>query len=87
MSEDYITCPTCGSIMKKRSGYYGDFYGCSKYPECTTTVNIKDVDEKFHQVINSQDGENFGKCARCGELATLSSMGYCSYCQHVWDND
>jgi ssDNA-binding Zn-finger/Zn-ribbon topoisomerase 1 len=27
-------CPQCGSPMKKREGTYGDFWGCTQYPEC-----------------------------------------------------
>lgn len=34
-------CPKCGSVLKKRSGRFGEFWGCSSYPECTFTRNIK----------------------------------------------
>ena len=27
-------CPKCGSKMIRRSGRYGRFYGCSRYPYC-----------------------------------------------------
>jgi hypothetical protein len=30
-------CPTCGAGMVLRSGRYGKFYGCSKYPYCRGT--------------------------------------------------
>jgi very-short-patch-repair endonuclease len=30
-------CPKCGSRMLLRSGRYGRFYGCSKYPYCRAT--------------------------------------------------
>ena len=30
-------CPKCGSGMVIRSGRYGKFYGCSKYPRCKAT--------------------------------------------------
>ena len=30
-------CPRCGSIMILRSGRYGKFYGCSKFPYCRGT--------------------------------------------------
>lgn len=38
-------CPVCGSQMKLRrcteGPHQGDpFYGCSRYPECTTTVEV-----------------------------------------------
>ncbi len=34
-------CPNCGKRMVRRSGKYGDFFGCSGYPKCKTIVNIK----------------------------------------------
>lgn len=34
------TCPRCGSPMRRRSGRYGQFWGCSKYPHCHGTRNI-----------------------------------------------
>ena len=80
-------CPTCGAPMKIRSGGYGEFWGCSKYPDCTTTVNLNDVDEKFDVATYSHDGPSYGMCQRCGETDTLSDMGLCSYCQHMWDKD
>lgn len=27
-------CPECGSPMIKRKGKSGEFFGCSKYPDC-----------------------------------------------------
>lgn len=32
-------CPKCGCTLVKRTGKYGDFYGCSNYPLCHFTVN------------------------------------------------
>lgn len=31
------TCPRCGSPMRLRSGRYGQFWGCSRYPGCKGT--------------------------------------------------
>lgn len=33
-------CPECGDFMVIRDGKYGEFYGCSNYPECEETVQI-----------------------------------------------
>lgn len=33
-------CPVCGCMMKKRSGRYGEFWGCSGYPKCRHTENV-----------------------------------------------
>lgn len=38
-----INCPNCGDILIKRMGKYGDFYGCSNYPKCKHTENIKKI--------------------------------------------
>lgn len=34
-------CPFCGGQLKLRSGKYGSFYGCSNYPKCRFTRQIK----------------------------------------------
>ena len=34
-------CPKCSGGMIVRSGRYGDFWGCKKYPKCKGTVKIK----------------------------------------------
>lgn len=33
-------CPKCGSLLVLRNSKYGDFMGCSNYPECKFTINI-----------------------------------------------
>jgi hypothetical protein len=30
-------CPKCGDLMKKRTGKFGEFWGCVNYPECKGT--------------------------------------------------
>ena len=34
-------CPRCGGELKLRQGKYGPFYGCSNYPKCRFTQNIR----------------------------------------------
>jgi topoisomerase IA-like protein len=34
-------CPRCGNNLVLRKGKYGDFYGCSNYPTCKFTQNIR----------------------------------------------
>ncbi len=34
-------CPKCGAPMIKRLSSKGNFFGCSKYPNCMHTENIK----------------------------------------------
>lgn len=33
-------CPKCGKRLVQRKGKYGNFYGCSGYPECKFTVPL-----------------------------------------------
>lgn len=35
------SCPICHSPLRLRQGKYSKFYGCSRYPSCTYTKNIK----------------------------------------------
>ena len=34
------TCPACGAPMKFKEGKYGEFLGCSQYPNCKQTAKI-----------------------------------------------
>ena len=33
-------CPKCGCVMRKRNGKFGEFWGCTGFPECRFTQNI-----------------------------------------------
>ncbi len=33
-------CPKCNAAMIKRTGKYGDFYGCLNFPKCKQTERI-----------------------------------------------
>lgn len=33
-------CPRCGYVMRRKSGRFGDFWGCIYYPRCKGTKNI-----------------------------------------------
>ena len=47
-------CPECGGALVKRSGKYGDFLGCSHYPECHFTVPL---DKAEFQPLKSAVGK------------------------------
>lgn len=34
-------CPLCGSRVRDRKGKYGEFVGCSAYPECKWTDSLE----------------------------------------------
>ena len=39
--EGAVLCPNCGRVMKKRKSVHGEFWGCSAYPKCRGTIDIK----------------------------------------------
>lgn len=41
VGSDSHTCPECGSSLIIRKGRYGSFLGCSNYPKCRYTKNLK----------------------------------------------
>ncbi|MBO4556784.1 MAG: topoisomerase DNA-binding C4 zinc finger domain-containing protein, partial [Elusimicrobiales bacterium] len=49
-------CPECGGALVKRSGKYGDFLGCSHYPECHFTVPLDKAE--FKPQKSAGDEEN-----------------------------
>lgn len=53
-------CPNCGKKMLIRDGRFGEFLGCSGYPECKTTMPIT-------KKLNV-------KCPVCGEGEVLEKM-------------
>ncbi|MBR2518436.1 MAG: DNA topoisomerase III [Selenomonadaceae bacterium] len=50
--EGSFKCPTCGSVMVKRRGKNGEFWGCKSFPRCRTTFDDKDGKPDF-------DGKKF----------------------------
>lgn len=36
-------CPFCGAQLIKRTGKYGEFWGCTKYPKCRFTRKIDSI--------------------------------------------
>lgn len=38
-------CEKCGGMLKLKNGIYGSFYGCSNYPKCRNTQNVKKKEE------------------------------------------
>ena len=39
--EEKRYCPDCGSLLEKREGKFGPFWGCSHFPDCRYTLDIK----------------------------------------------
>ncbi|PIU01487.1 hypothetical protein COT68_02955 [bacterium (Candidatus Torokbacteria) CG09_land_8_20_14_0_10_42_11] len=41
-----VSCPACGAEMRKRQSGTNVFYGCSRYPNCTGTKNVDDIEKE-----------------------------------------
>jgi len=39
--EKLIVCPQCGGNLRIANGRYGEFLGCSNYPRCKYTRNLR----------------------------------------------
>lgn len=35
-------CPLCGNRLVEKKGRYGKFIGCSRFPKCRYTVDLKE---------------------------------------------
>ena len=66
--EDVFKCPRCGSVLVKRNGKNGEFWGCSNYPECKATFDDDngkpDFDGKARSARLIKNGAP--KCPQCG---------------------
>ncbi len=40
-SDDPLTCPDCGGESTLKTGRFGPYYGCSKYPKCSFVANLR----------------------------------------------
>ncbi len=65
------SCPECGQPLLIRSGRFGLFLGCSAYPECDYTSNIKEKNYEHTEPVHSD------KVCDCGApmLVKRSSKG------------
>jgi DNA helicase-2/ATP-dependent DNA helicase PcrA len=51
---DNVTPPTCpkdGAPMRLRKGKLGQFWGCTKYPNCTYTIDVRDKRLKQQKAV------------------------------------
>lgn len=57
-------CPECGRNLLKRSGRYGEFVGCSGFPNCRFTCSVddlKDLDKKFAEKNSNNNSKKNSK--------------------------
>jgi DNA topoisomerase-1 len=71
--ESEHVCPNCERMMMHKSGRFGEFLGCSGYPECKTILNL---DKDGNVMPPKPPAEPTGvKCYKCktGELVIRQS--------------
>jgi len=61
-------CPKCGSKMLLREGRYGQFLGCSRYPECD---GIMRLDRQGNPSVPAERIETDETCEKCGKPMIL----------------
>lgn len=46
ISHKIFHCPKCGSDLRRRTGQYGEFLACPRFPSCRYTVSVKQLKRK-----------------------------------------
>lgn len=79
-----VTCPDCSAAMRKVSGSAGEFFSCSKYPECKSTVDIQEdgslaplcAESAEHGPMRRRKGVNglFWSCRRYPDCAATQEL-------------
>ena len=66
-------CPKCGAPMALRSGPYGKFYGCTRYPQCTGKREYGSSGGSNRKSYSRQPKSNnkAPKCPKCGAPMVL----------------
>ncbi len=59
-ANDLPRCPRCKSVIIKRKGKNGYFWGCSNFPKCRATFNDKNGKPDFESKKNNSTNFNFG---------------------------
>ena len=59
--EEAPVCPECGSSMSEKRGRFGAFLGCTRYPECTKIIQVRNG----RPVARPAPVPVEGKCPEC----------------------
>ena len=72
-TETEFPCPTCGAMLLKKRGRFGEFLSCPNYPDCNTTMNISPEGQpvaKVEKPVVEVEGIEPGttkECDKCGK--------------------
>jgi len=58
---EHGTCVSCGADLVLRDGKFGEFLGCSAFPDCTYTQSVEDRHERgdFGALGRDADGHHY----------------------------
>ena len=77
-------CPECGSPLVKKRGRFGDFIGCSGYPECRYTRPILDkIGVLCPKCGETEGGEIIAKKTRKGRRRTFYGCSRYPECDYI----
>jgi DNA topoisomerase-1 len=71
--ETDFDCPTCGKKLLLRRGRFGEFFSCSDYPECKTSMNVGPEgepvarEEKVAPVVEGIEPGATQPCEKCSK--------------------
>jgi DNA topoisomerase-1 len=70
-------CPNCGRKLLLRRGRFGEFFACSGYPECKTSMNVGENgepvarEEKVAVEVPGLSPDETKTCDKCGKPMTV----------------
>jgi DNA topoisomerase-1 len=79
-------CPTCGSPLEVRSGRFGPFIACARYPECRFTKPIgrdKVPDKPSNEICRECGAPMVIKTGRFGEFLACTRFPACKHTRPV----
>ena len=79
-------CPTCGSTLEVRSGRFGPFIACARYPECRFTKPIgrdKVPDKPSDELCKECGAPMVIKTGRFGEFLACTRFPKCKHTRPV----
>jgi DNA topoisomerase-1 len=72
-----VACPKCGrDIVQRRSKKKRTFYGCSGYPDCDFTSNVRPLSNHCPQCrsLMVMSGKDMAKCTQCAFSSPLDKL-------------
>ena len=80
--EEQFHCPKCGSLLKRRKGKFGEFLGCTGFPHCRYTMDVKEfenVDRDGSEICPECGGTLRERKGRFGTFFGCSNYPRCRY--------